>query len=300
MIYIPHTLRNLSRRALFKSQSFATGVLPTRALNGYLSALGAADYHLGRDTRARCRPLLEDHLNIAQDSAAYELYLSQLCRNLVRWSVPLSHDYWRDSSTRHEWIGEQHVRRCLDEGRGVIILQSHFGPWPFTLHQFEQRGLRMELTYPLGWPHLSSFDTASRLEFLRRARRVLAGNGIVALMGDVGLIGLDGLGQMLELPFLGMNMPFPLGCARLAALTSAPIVPIFSLRHTNGQHAMVCTEPIDLRQYAGSEAERAGQALKCYAARLEEMVKKYPYNASSYLEFAHRAGANQPPASSRY
>lgn len=265
-----------------------------RALGVYLSALGAADYYFGRNTRERCRPLLADHLNIPPGSRAYELQLSQLCRNLVRWSVPLNHAYWRDRSIRHEWIGEEHIRRCLDEGRGVIILQSHFGPWPSTPHEFERRGLRMELTYPLGWPHTSRFDPAARLEFLRRARRVLARNGVVALMGDVGLIGLsgtNGLGRIVKFPFLGVQTPFPLGCARLSVLTAAPIVPIFSLRQTGGQHFMLCTEPIKHWEYAGSESERVEQAMTFYAARLEAMVKKYPHNASSYLEFARWAGA---------
>ncbi|HEY0099742.1 MAG TPA: lysophospholipid acyltransferase family protein [Pyrinomonadaceae bacterium] len=273
-------------------KSVAAGVLPARALNVYLSALGSADYHLGRDTRERCRPLLADHLKVPPRSSSYEFYLSQLCRNLVRWSVPLKHAYWRDSSIRYEWVCEQNIRRCLADGRGVIILQSHFGPWPSTVHEFERHGLRMELTYPLGWPHMSRFDPEARLEFLRRARRILSNNGIVALMGDVGIIGLNqGLGRVVELPFLGMKMPFPLGCARLSALTSSPIVPIFSLRQADGRHFMICTEPIESSRFEGSESERAVQMMACYASRLEEMVKAYPHNASSYLEFAHRARA---------
>jgi lauroyl/myristoyl acyltransferase len=279
---------------LFRSKSFAAGVLPTRALTAYLSALGAADYYFGHDTRERCRPLLVDHLNVQPGSRSYEFHLSQLCRNLVCWSVPLNHAYWRDRTIRHEWVGEEHIRRCLDYGQGVIILQSHFGPWPSTIHEFAQRGLPMELTYPLGWPHTSRFDPEARRKFLRRSRRVLADNGIVALMGDIGLIGLsrlNGLGRMVELPFLGVKTSFPLGGARLSALTSSPIVPIFSLRQTDGQHFMICTEPIRQWEYEGSETERAVQAMTCYAARLEGMVKKYPHNASSYLEFAHWAGA---------
>lgn len=288
IIYISHLLRNFSRRALFLSKSVAAEVLPARALNVYLSALGSADYYLGHDTRERCRPLLAEHLNVPPGSSSYEFYLSQLCQNLVRWSVPLSHDYWRDGSMKHEWVGEQHIRRCMADGHGVIILQSHFGPWPCTLHEFARQGLPVELTYPFGWPHMSRFDPAARLEFLRRARRVLAGNGIVALMGDAGIIGLNhGLGRMVELPFLGVKTPFPLGCARLSGLTSSPIVPIFSLRETDGKHVMICTEPIELKQFEGSESERAVQMVACYAARLEEMVKTYPHNASSYLEFAH-------------
>jgi lauroyl/myristoyl acyltransferase len=291
MARISHALKNLTRRALFRSQSFAARALPPRSLDLYLSTLGAADYYFGREIRARCRPLLADYLNLAPGSPPYELCVSQLCRNLVRWSVPSRNAYWRDRLTRHEWVGETHVRRCLDDGRGVIILLSHFGPWPSAFHEFEQRGLRMELTYPLGWPHSPRFDIPARMEFLRRARRVLAQNGIVALMGDVGVIGVGGLGKMTELPFLGAKTPFPLGGVRLAALTSSPIVPIFSLRHTDGRHVMVCTEPIEPRQFEGSASEQAVQMLSCYAARLEQMVKAHPHNATNYLEFPQRAGA---------
>jgi len=185
-------------------------------------------------------------------------------------------------------VGEQHVRRCLDAGRGVIVLFSHFGPWPFASHEFERRGLRIAPTYPLGWPREARTDMADRIQFLREARRVLAQNGLVGLMGDVGVLGMSGLGRMVELPFLGVTTPFPLGCTTLATRTSAPIVPVFSLRHADGRHDIVCTEPIDPLQYEGMETERPVRMLESYATRLEEMVKAHPHNAYSYLEFAPR------------
>ncbi|MDQ1592392.1 MAG: Kdo2-lipid lauroyltransferase/acyltransferase [Pyrinomonadaceae bacterium] len=239
--------------------------------------------------RDRCRPLLTDHLNHPPGSEFYEFYVSQLCRNLVRWSIPHAHPYWTKRSRRLEVVGEQHVRRCLDEGRGVIVLLSHFGPWPFISHEFERRGLRIAPTYPLGWPHEARVEMSDRIQFLREARRVLARNGIVGLMGDVGVVGVGGLGRMVELPFLGVTTPFPLGCTALSVRTSTPIVPVFSLRHSDGRHIIVCTEPIDPRHYEATETEQQQvKMLECYAARLEEMVRAHPHNAYSYLEFAPR------------
>jgi lauroyl/myristoyl acyltransferase len=191
-------------------------------------------------------------------------------------------------------VGEHHLRRCLDEDRGVIVLLSHFGPWPFVSHEFERRGLRIAPTYPLGWPREARVDMADRIQFLREARRVLASNGIVGLMGDVGVVGVGGLGRMVELPFLGVPTPFPLGCTTLAVRTSTPIVPVFPLRHADGRHVIVCTEPIDPRRYESSGTERPVKMLECYAARLEEMVRAHPHNAYSYLEFAPRFATIEP------
>jgi lauroyl/myristoyl acyltransferase len=251
----------------------------------YLSLHGSVEYFLAKELRARSRVLLAEHLNIPPRTLSHQLYALQICQNLQRWSLPVDHSYWRNSSIRHELIGEEHVRRCLGDGEGVILLVSHFGPWLFFQHEMERRGLALALTYPLGWPHAPSVHPASRIRFLRQARQTLASNSIVGIMGDVGLVGVPGLGRMVELPFLGTKGSFPIGSAVLAVRASSPLVPVFSLRQADGRHSIICTPPINPREYAGTERERASQMLASYARRLEEMVKRYPQNAYSYLSF---------------
>ena len=180
-------------------------------------------------------------------------------------------------------VGEEHIRRCLSDGKGAILLVSHFGPWLFLLHELERRGLALNLTYPLGWPHEPSFDMTLRMRFLRQALQALANNRIVGLMGDVGLLGVPGLGKMIELPFLGTKASFPIGGTVLAMRTSSPLVPVFSLRQADGRHSIIFTPPINPGEYAGTESERTVQMLEPYARRLEQMVRTHPQNAYSYL-----------------
>ncbi|HEX8709059.1 MAG TPA: lysophospholipid acyltransferase family protein [Pyrinomonadaceae bacterium] len=270
----------------FSPTKSAIETLPPRALNLYLSLRGTAYYCLNRELRGRCDALLAGRLNIPADSRGYRLQALQLCQNLQRWSVPWAHSYWSKNSLTHEMIGEEHLRGALGRGRGVILLLSHFGPWPFLIHELKRRGTPINLTYPLNWPDNLQAGEESRTQFLRSARRVLADNGIVALMGDVGIVGVSGLGKMAELPFLGDRAGFPLGGASLAARTSSPLVPVFCLRRANGRHSIVCTPPISPDDYEGGKLERSTLMLGCYARRLEQMVRDYPQNAYYYLPFA--------------
>lgn len=280
-------------RSLSRSRQLAADVLPPKALNCYLSLHGSIDYFLARELRARSQVLLAECLNIPQRTRTHRSYALQLCQNLQRWSLPVDHPYWKKSSIKHEMVGEEHLRGCLQDGQGAIMLVSHFGPWLFFLHALELRGLSPALTYPLGWPSESSFDIKSRMRFLRQARQALANNKTIAIMGDVGLLGVEGLGKMVELTFLNTKALFPVGGAILAVRTSAPLVPVFSLRQPDGRHSIIWTPPINPQDYAGAEeSERATQMLAAYARRLEQMVKTYPQNAYSYLSFPTRAKAN--------
>lgn len=270
------------------SRQIAAKTLPPKALGLYLSLHGSIDYFLARELRDRSRILLAEHLSIPPHSFTHKSYALQLCQNLQRWSLPIDHKYWKASSISHELVGEEHIRRCLSEGKGMILLASHFGPWLFLQHEMERRGFPLSLTYPLGWPHAPTTDVASRMRFLRKARPVLANNSIVAIMGDVGLVGVPGLGKMIELPFLGTKASFSIGGAILAVRTSSPLVPFFSLRQ-NGRHLLICTPPINPGDYAGTKSERAVQMLEAYARRLEQMVRKHPQNAYSYLWLPIRA-----------
>lgn len=261
----------------------AAKALPSKALGVYLSLHGSIEYFLARELRARSQVLLAEHLNIPPHTLAHKSYALQLCQNLQRWSLPIDHSYWRSNSIKHELVGEENIRRCLSEGKGMVLLASHFGPWLFMQHELERRGLGITLTYPLGWPYAPTTDVTSRIRFLRLARTTLANNSIVGLMGDVGLVGVPGLGKMIELPFLGTKASFSIGSAILAVKNSSPLVPVFSLRQTNGRHSLTCTPPINPNDYAGTESERAVQMLESYAHRLEQMVRQHPQNAYSYL-----------------
>lgn len=273
------------------TRQVAAKALPPKALDFYLSLHGSIEYFLASELRDRSRVLLAERLNIPPHTRTHKTYAFQLCQNLQRWSLPSDDPFWRKNSIKHELVGEEHIHRCLSAGKGAILLASHFGPWLYFQHEMERRELPFTLTYPLGWPHVQTTEVASRIRFLRQARSTLAGNKIVAIMGDVGLVGAPALGRMIELSFLGTKAPFPVGGALLAVKTSAPLVPSFSLRQVDGHHLIICTPPLNPTDYAGTESERAVQMLEAYAQRLEQMVRNHPHNAYSYLSFPIAAAA---------
>jgi lauroyl/myristoyl acyltransferase len=268
---------------LLLTRPTATKRLPPRLLGRYLSLIGAAEAQFNHGFRSECHTLLSTRLHIARDSPAYNVYALQLCRNVMKWSLPPTHSYWRASHQPHTLSGAEHIRACLREGRGLILLMSHFGPWPYLQHELARHGFPIDLTYPLGWPFEAQNDQAARIRFLLRARRALAQNNIVALMNDVGLTGVSGLGRTVDLSFLDGTSPFPFGGAFLSVQTGAPLVPIFSLEHDDGRHEIICNPPIVPTDYLGDRNERARHMLKCYAECLAEQVRAHPGNATSYI-----------------
>ncbi|HKP73532.1 MAG TPA: lysophospholipid acyltransferase family protein, partial [Pyrinomonadaceae bacterium] len=281
-------LKYVARNPLPSAKGGAMKFLPPLALDRYLSLHGRAVYSTNKELREHCRNLLAGRLKLDAASPAFKTNSLQLCQNLQRWTIPVGHPYWKTAPVPHEMIGEEHIRRCLNAGRGAIMLLSHFGPWPFINRELKRRGIFLDPTYPLGWPDELDSSMTSRVRFLLKARRALAAGGVVGLMGDVGAVGYPQLGRMVELPFLGGTAQFPLGGALLAGLASSPLLPLFALRHADGRHALVCTPPIDPRDFAGGREERAVKMLECYAARLEQMIKEYPNNACSFLSLAAR------------
>lgn len=286
-------LKNLLGRPATAPKTVALKLLPPRALNRYLAVHSAAESQVSRELKARCHALLADRLHIPTGSRAYKLYARQLNRNLHKWTIPPTHPYWQRQTMPHELLGAEHVQRCLAAGAGVIILTSHFGPWPFVKRELARHGIELNPTYPLGWPDTSDVGADARVRFLLRARKALARNGVVGLMGDVGVVGFPGFGRMLELPFLGGVALFPLGAAFLAVRTKAPLLPVFSVRHSDGRHTIVCTPPLDPADYTGNATERAALLLACYVRRLEQMIHAYPDNACSYLWLPPLSDARQ-------
>jgi KDO2-lipid IV(A) lauroyltransferase len=198
--------------------------------------------------------------------------------------------------------GRDQLDAALDQGRGAIVLSSHFGGHLLPAHWLFRQGYgvrfymerprhiskyltrQFDTDGPLGQRKLfisrSKGDPAGSASSILRAAKVLGAGMIVYLAGDVRWTGPNT--QVAR--FLSQYYHFSATWVRLAALTGAPVVPVFCPMLADG------TYQIDFRPSYGIPEEAArtgtGQALvwvQSYLQTLEDAVRRYPDNSNEYF-----------------
>lgn len=244
--------------------------------------------------------------------------LSRFAANSARFTA---RDYLLDGldsdafDRQFDVIGMDHVTQCLGLGRGVVLLGSHFGAHVVGLHWLTRRDwpLRLLIQRPR---HISNrLDQAFNRDagepsaqsgfFLRRrmppiecARRVLRVHTAlrrgmaVYLSGDVPWNSRNARPAR----FLGREQMFLSVWADLAALTGAPVVPMFCAHRPGGRHRITFDAPWTVRP--GEE----GDAVIRYVRRLEAAIRDDPTDAVAHVTWPcygpiHEAAINVSAAS---
>jgi len=180
-------------------------------------------------------------------------------------------------------IGREHLRSALEVGRGVILVTAHIGPWDSAA-----RLLSKDFSADVIVVMLAEADEAARkvhdavrqrsgvrvmhvgehpldaIPLLRHVR----GGGVVAIQLDRAAPG----GRALAVELFGGEESMPEGPFRLAALSGAPVVPIFAHRLGYFRYEFSIEAPIWVpRQATQSElqsaAARAALAMQTFISR---------------------------------
>jgi len=214
----------------------------------------------------------------------------------------------QEPDRRFEISGREHIINALRDGRGVLLLGSHFGAHVAGIHWLNRQGwpLRMLIQRP---KHVSkrlagAFDRdagdpfAQSAFFLRRhlppiecARRVLRVHEairrgmVVYLSGDVPWESRNARPARL----LGREQTFLSVWADLAALTGAPVVPMFCGHRPGGGHRLTFDTPWHVRP--GEE----GEAVERYIRRLERAIRDDPTDAVAHITWPCYSARPDPP-----
>lgn len=176
--------------------------------------------------------------------------------------------------------GAEHFRAAQAVGNGLLVVTAHMGSFEVGITALKQQASRVHVVFRR--------DSAGRFERQRsglrkrlgvvevpvdegwtlwmRLRDALLAGETVVLQGDRVMPGQKGR----AVPLLGGTMLLPTGPAKLAAMTGAPIVPIFTVRSSSGRVRVIIEPPILV---APGEDEAA---LGKIATVLERYVKTYP------------------------
>lgn len=179
--------------------------------------------------------------------------------------------------------GEEHLKRALASGRGVLALSAHLGNfaiiggrlaasgYPFSVvvkHPRDERFARLMNDYraQIG---IHTISAKPRREAVRGILRALRNNRIVLVIADEFKSG----GVNVE--FMGQNSSAPRGPATLALRTGAVTLPMFAIRQPDDSLILsVGAEIKPIRKDDLDESVAATTAL--FTRHLETMIRRYP------------------------
>jgi lauroyl/myristoyl acyltransferase len=180
-------------------------------------------------------------------------------------------------------VGEEHLKRALAKGKGVLALSAHLGTftmigarlaaggYPFSVvvkHPGDDRFARLIDDYraQLG---MQTIAAKPRREAVRGILKALRQNRIVLVIADEFKSG----GVMVD--FLGQRLPAPRGPATLALRTGAVVLPMFATRHPDGSLGLSIEPQIRPVELADLE-ESVAATTALFTGHLERAIRQHP------------------------
>jgi phosphatidylinositol dimannoside acyltransferase len=284
--------------------------LPLPLASRMVAGIGRTEYALFPEIRAAFDAAVVrggDRLGRVWDPATVG---RQLCGNQVRFRTRdrlLDGVPDRRIAPLFTIEGRDRLDSALAQGKGVILLSSHFGGHLLPAHWLFRHGYTVRFYMerprhiskyltrqfatdgPLGQSKLfisrRKDDPAVSAGSILRAAKVLGAGMVVYLAGDVRWNGTNT--QVAR--FMGQYYHFSDTWVRLAALTGAPVVPVFCAMLADG------TYHVDFRSalQVPRDAPRNGQVLpwvQSYLQSLEDEVRRHPDNSNEYFFWSESDG----------
>jgi len=196
-------------------------------------------------------------------------------------------------------VGEEHLLRALERGKGVICITPHLGNWELGGYVLASKGYPVNiLTLREGSRSLRRYEEKVRRRFgihtiyidpsdepkltILEVARKLRENQIVALIAD-RMVG----DRWIELEFFGRPTKFPMGPALLAMETGASVIPVFVILEKRMKYWGILEKPILFRNSPQDREESLGRGMRKIVKSFEAMIGRYPdqwYNFFPYWD----------------
>ncbi len=196
-------------------------------------------------------------------------------------------------------VGEEHLVRALERGKGVICITPHLGNWELGGYVLASKGYPVNiLTLREGSGSLRRYEERIRRRFgihtiyidpsdepklaILEVARKLRENQIVALIAD-RMVG----DRWIELEFFGRPTKFPMGPALLAMETGASVIPVFVILEKRMKYWGILEKPILFKHFPQDREESLGRGMRKIVKSFEAMIGRYPdqwYNFFPYWD----------------
>ena len=191
--------------------------------------------------------------------------------------------------------GEEHLRRALEQGKGVIAISAHLGnftmigarlaaagyPFGVVVKQPKDPRFARLIDYYRLMLGIKTISAKPRREAARQILKALRRNEVTLLIADEFKSG------GVEVEFLGRTAPAPRGPVTLALRTGAAVLPTFVTRDHEDHLTLHIGAEIDLIK-TGDLQEDVGANASLFTSHLEAMVRRFP-DQWNWLGF-HRNG----------
>jgi len=158
---------------------------------------------------------------------------------------------WREEINRFVDVeGEEHLRKSLRLGRGVLLFSAHFGNWEIASAFLSQRGKLNVIARPLDNESLEQELSRIRERFgatviykhqaARSILRVLKANEMVAILIDQNVI----RSQAVFVDFFGKPAATTPSLATFFLKTQAPLIPVFCFPTSHQKYCLQIQEPL--------------------------------------------------------
>lgn len=276
--------------------------LPLTTVSGLLSGFGKLEYRLHRPLRKAFLEAVGEAREVLNCDWDVPRISRELAGNQILWRArDMLLDGVSDQRADEMLLvnGREHLDNALKEGKGCMVLTSHFGAHMLPAHWMYRQSfpvrLYMERPRNISRYMSSHFKSDGALSqdklfisrkgestdaasSILRAARVLKSGMVLFLAGDVRW-----LGQMTaEARFLGRSLRFSTTWIHLAAMTGAPVVVVYCTIGTDRRYHIEFRPPFHIPR----DVEQQGQTsdwVQYFMDSLEEQIRRHPDNSNDYL-----------------
>jgi len=260
----------------------------TRLSPAATDRIGCALGDIARILDSRHRKVARHNLRMAFGDEKSDREIDRIIKGVFRNIGQTGVEFFRIPSLTYEEVLEiitpeyrERLDKCLEDGRGIVLLASHFGNWELMAAAGAVAGYKISaVARPLDNPDLEKAVTGIRessgLTILPRRTSALAvvrrlkRNEIVGILADQNT-----RIQNVFVDFFGIKAATTVGPALLALKTGAHLVPAFMIREAPGRHRLIIEEPIEPVRTGDEEADVVATTQKCVDI-LEKYVREYP------------------------
>lgn len=179
-------------------------------------------------------------------------------------------------------VGGEHLDRAMAKGKGLIAITGHIGCFELLAGYFATRGYRLNVVGRELWEkrlnerllrirESMGYRTIDRDSGGKDMIRVLRDKQVVAVLIDQHTR-VSGI----HVPFFGRPAHTPVGVAKLAVATAAPILPMAIYMRRNGRHEIRILPEVDMGDDAAGRDQRIEALTERCSTAVEELVRYDP------------------------
>ncbi|HXV37205.1 MAG TPA: hypothetical protein VEC18_08650 [Myxococcota bacterium] len=207
--------------------------------------------------------------------------------------------FGRAGDFEFEMVGEEHLDRIAEQGRGAILIGAHLGSFDALRLLAERKRSRVNaLMFTANAERINALfrelspDVDARvievdpesIDSVFAIRECLRRGELVAILGD--RVEPAEQHRSLSTPLLGAPVKLPQAPFLLAALLDCPVLLILALRERSGRYAVFAEKLAERVSLPRHEREqRIAELVADYARRLEAYCARYPYQWFNFFDY---------------